>query len=79
MVTDILDAAVWADDEGVAVSGNACIVGASYGGYAALMAPLHDEAAVRCVVAVNPLTNPFKFLSDYGYQPGSGKCCSRRG
>tara|TARA_R110000787_G_scaffold68596_3_gene153313 strand:+ start:4038 stop:6008 length:1971 start_codon:yes stop_codon:yes gene_type:complete len=68
MVTDILDAAVWADDEGVAVSGNACIVGASYGGYAALMAPLHDEAAVRCVVAVNPLTNPFKFLSDYGYQ-----------
>ncbi|WP_340693112.1 alpha/beta fold hydrolase [Hyphomonas sp.] len=68
MVTDILDAAVWADDEGVSVSGNACIVGASYGGYAALMAPLHDEAAVRCVVAVNPLTNPFKFLSDYGYQ-----------
>ena len=65
MVTDILDASRWAETEGLSVAGRTCVVGASYGGYAALMAPLQDGAAVKCVVAVNPLTNPFKFLSDY--------------
>lgn len=67
MVTDILDAATWADAEGLSEPGNACIVGASYGGYAALMGPLQRSGVVRCVVAVNPLTNPFKFLADYRY------------
>lgn len=64
MVTDILGAATWSDAEGLSVPGKPFIVGVSYGGYAALMAPLQDDAAIQCVVAVNPVTSPFKYLSD---------------
>jgi dipeptidyl aminopeptidase/acylaminoacyl peptidase len=65
MVTDVLDAATWANAENIALTGNACIVGASYGGYSALMAGLHDPGALKCIVAVNAVTNPFGYLADF--------------
>ncbi|WP_162173845.1 alpha/beta hydrolase family protein [Hyphomonas johnsonii] len=67
MVTDVLDAETWAQAQGLAEAGRTCVVGASYGGYSALMAALHDSAAVQCVVAVNPVTSPFGLLADYRY------------
>jgi dipeptidyl aminopeptidase/acylaminoacyl peptidase len=64
MVTDVLDGAAWAAAQGYAVLGETCAVGASYGGYSALMMALKDGNAIKCVVAVNALTNPFSFLGD---------------
>lgn len=59
MVLDVADGAAWAVAEGISRPGEACIVGASYGGYSALMLPLQESGAVKCAVAVNPVTNPF--------------------
>ncbi|KJS24882.1 MAG: hypothetical protein VR75_12990 [Hyphomonadaceae bacterium BRH_c29] len=59
MVLDVADGAAWAVDQGISTLGDACVVGASYGGYSALMLPLKSEGAVKCVVAVNAVTNPF--------------------
>jgi dipeptidyl aminopeptidase/acylaminoacyl peptidase len=65
MVTDVLDAATWAVSKNISVEGRSCVVGASYGGYSALMSALHDASAVSCIVAVNPVTNPFGFLASF--------------
>lgn len=59
MVLDVVDAATWAVEQGVSKAGEACIAGASYGGYSALMVPLQAPGTVKCVVAVNSVTNPF--------------------
>ena len=59
MVLDVADGAAWAVEEGISRPGEACVAGASYGGYSALMVPLQAPGSVRCVVAVNAVTNPF--------------------
>ena len=59
MVQDVIDGAAWAVEQGIARPGEACAVGASYGGYSALMVPLQQAGVVKCVVAVNAVTNPF--------------------
>jgi acetyl esterase/lipase len=51
MEDDLVDALHWAEDQGLAVKGRACIAGASYGGYAALMGPVRAPEAFRCVIA----------------------------
>lgn len=66
MVEDVLDGLKWAAESGYARSGGACIVGGSYGGYAALMAPLIDEGQIKCVVAVNAVTDVFSLMGEYG-------------
>lgn len=64
MVTDVLDGVHWAVSEGLARKGEVCAVGASYGGYSALMLGARGAGDVRCVVSVNGLTNPVSLLSD---------------
>ncbi|MEZ5986831.1 MAG: prolyl oligopeptidase family serine peptidase [Hyphomonas sp.] len=59
MVLDVADGAAWAVEQGISLPGEACIAGASYGGYSALMVPLQAPGTVKCVVAVNAVTNPF--------------------
>lgn len=59
MVLDVADGAAWAVEQGISKPGEACIAGASYGGYSALMVPLQAPGTVKCVVAVNAVTNPF--------------------
>ncbi len=59
MVLDVADAAGWAVAQGISRPGEACIVGASYGGYSALMVPVQAPGVVKCAVAVNAVTNPF--------------------
>ncbi|GGW91342.1 alpha/beta hydrolase family protein [Alteromonas halophila] len=51
MQDDITDAAKWMVKEGYASSDNMCIVGASYGGYAALMATVKTPALFQCAVS----------------------------
>ena len=64
MIEDMLDGAQALRDAGLAQPGPACFAGASYGGYAALMAALTAPGDVACAVAVAPVTNPLAMLGD---------------
>jgi len=51
MQDDLIDAIAWAAKEGIADPKRVCIVGASYGGYAALRAAQRDHGTYRCAVS----------------------------
>lgn len=51
MQDDLNDAVDWAVKEGIADAKRVCIVGASYGGYAAMRAAERDGAKFRCAVS----------------------------
>jgi dipeptidyl aminopeptidase/acylaminoacyl peptidase len=59
MQDDLTDAVKWAADQGIADPARVCIVGASYGGYAALRAAQRDKGVYRCAVS-------FAGVSDLG-------------
>jgi len=50
MQDDLADATRWAIAQGIADASRICIYGASYGGYAALMGPIHDPGLYRCAI-----------------------------
>ncbi len=51
MQDDLDDAMDWAVAQGVADAGRVCVVGSSYGGYAALWAVLRDPERYRCAAS----------------------------
>ncbi len=57
MLEDINDGTKWMIEQGYADPENICIVGASYGGYAALQGAIKDPALYKCSVAFAPVTN----------------------
>jgi dipeptidyl aminopeptidase/acylaminoacyl peptidase len=57
MQDDIADATHWLIQSGVADSGRVAIVGASYGGYAALMGAVRTPTLYRCVVSLAGVTD----------------------
>ena len=61
MQNDVADALLWAQQQGLA-SRQACIAGASYGGYSALMGLVKHPELYRCAVAWVAVTDPFLFL-----------------
>lgn len=65
MIEDIIDAADWAQSAGLAAGDKYCVVGASYGGYAAMMADLHDPNGAQCVVSINGVSNPSSLVGAY--------------
>ena len=70
MVTDVLDGLDWMESQGLAKPGGACVIGASYGGYSALMAPLLDASRVKCAVSVNGVTDPIAQMGQYRQRGG---------
>lgn len=50
MQDDLTDATRWAIDQGIADAGRICIVGASYGAYAALMGVVKEPDLYQCAV-----------------------------
>jgi dipeptidyl aminopeptidase/acylaminoacyl peptidase len=52
MQTDLSDGVRWLASEGIVDPARTCIVGASYGGYAALAGPTLDPGVYRCAVSV---------------------------
>ena len=52
ILNDIIDGTRWALDQEAVGGDRACIVGASFGGYAALMAPIEAAELYRCAVGV---------------------------
>jgi dipeptidyl aminopeptidase/acylaminoacyl peptidase len=51
MQDDLLDAVAWAGKQGLIDTTRVCIMGASYGGYAALMSPIKHPGAYRCAIS----------------------------
>lgn len=52
MQDDLTDAVRWAAAAGIVDPGRVCIMGASYGGYAALMSAVREPERYRCAVAL---------------------------
>lgn len=57
MQDDLADGARWAVGQGYAAPERICIVGASYGGYAALMGVIKDADLYRCAVSYAGVTD----------------------
>ena len=57
MQDDLVDAVQWAAKEGLVDPTKVCIVGASYGGYAALMAPITHPGVFRCAASFAGVTD----------------------
>jgi dipeptidyl aminopeptidase/acylaminoacyl peptidase len=52
MQDDLTDAVRWAVEQGIADPGRVCIMGGSYGGYAALMSPVREPDLYRCAIGL---------------------------
>jgi len=61
MQDDVADALLWAQKQGWA-SGQACIAGASYGGYSTLMGLVRHPELYRCGAAWVAATDPFLYI-----------------
>ena len=63
MQDDLTDAANWLVDQKVAKPDSMCIVGASYGGYAAAMAAVKTPDLFKCAISFAGVTNLKKLVS----------------
>jgi dipeptidyl aminopeptidase/acylaminoacyl peptidase len=66
MQDDLTDALKWAVGEGIADPKRVCIVGASYGGYAAMWGVAKDPDLYRCAISIAGVSNLRKEVSDFG-------------
>jgi dipeptidyl aminopeptidase/acylaminoacyl peptidase len=66
MQDDLSDALAWAVGEGIADPKRACIIGASYGGYAAMWGIAKDPELYRCAISISGVSNLRKEVSDFG-------------
>lgn len=57
MQDDLVDAVQWAAKQGLVDPARVCIVGASYGGYASLMAPIVHPGVFRCAASFAGVTD----------------------
>ncbi|WP_417480954.1 alpha/beta fold hydrolase [Maricaulis sp.] len=64
MIDDIIEGAHHLQETGRARPGQYCVIGGSYGGYAALMTALRDRDNVACAVSFAGVTDPFAFLGN---------------
>ena len=72
MQDDLADAVRWAADQGIADPKRTCIVGASYGGYAALMAPIRYPDLFKCSVAYVAVSDP-RLMFEESWQSDIGR------
>jgi dipeptidyl aminopeptidase/acylaminoacyl peptidase len=64
MQDDLSDALKWAVNKGWVDAGRVCIMGASYGGYAALMGPVQAPGSYRCAISAVGVTDLPGILED---------------
>jgi dipeptidyl aminopeptidase/acylaminoacyl peptidase len=72
MQDDLADVVRWAADQGIADGTRVCIVGASYGGYAALMAPIRYPDLFKCSVAWVAVSDP-RLMFEESWQNDIGR------
>ena len=77
MQDDLVDALEWAVNEGFADKNRVCIMGASYGGYAALMGPVHDPKTYRCAVSFVGVTDIVGLLKNDKWNYGRDNLATR--
>jgi dipeptidyl aminopeptidase/acylaminoacyl peptidase len=63
MQTDLSDGVRYLASQGLVDPKRVCIVGGSYGGYAALAGPTLDRGVYRCAVSVAGISDPQNFLN----------------
>lgn len=63
MQDDVTDATKWLTSEGYSDPERICIVGSSYGGYAALMGVIKEPGLYRCAISVNGVSDLVKLKS----------------
>ena len=66
MQDDVTDGVRWAVAEGIADPKRVCIVGASYGGYAAMWGIAKDPDQYRCAVSIAGVANLRRDVNDFG-------------
>ena len=60
-INDVNDGAKYLIDQGIADPNRICIVGWSYGGYAALLGAIENPSLYQCIVSIAGVTDPRKF------------------
>lgn len=78
MQDDLTDAVGWAVKEGIADAGRICIVGASYGGYAALMGAVKTPELYRCAVSFAGVTDLPDLIGHMGQYVGGSDAAKRQ-
>lgn len=73
MQDDLSDALAWAAKDGIADPARACIVGASYGGYAAMWGIAKDPDQYRCAISIAGVANMRSEVNDFGGSLMGGK------
>ena len=63
-IGDLTDGAQYLIDQGISDPARVCVVGWSYGGYAALMSGLEEPERYRCVVSIAGVTDPAMLIED---------------
>ncbi|HWV59986.1 MAG TPA: S9 family peptidase [Sphingopyxis sp.] len=66
MQDDVTDGVRWAVSEGIADTKRVCIVGGSYGGYAAMWGIAKDPDLYRCAISINGVANLRREVNDFG-------------
>jgi len=69
-IGDLTDGAQYLVDEGIADAKRICVVGWSYGGYAALMSGIEEPERYRCLVSIAGVTDPGMLKDDARYEWG---------
>jgi dipeptidyl aminopeptidase/acylaminoacyl peptidase len=65
MQDDISDAVRWAVSQGLADAGRVCIIGASYGGYAAMWGVARDPDQYRCAISIAGVSSLSREVNDF--------------
>jgi dipeptidyl aminopeptidase/acylaminoacyl peptidase len=66
MQDDITDGVKWAVEQGIADPKRVCIVGASYGGYAAMWGIAKDPDLYRCAISISGVAALRREVNDFG-------------
>ncbi len=69
MQQDLEDGVLWLIERGIADPEHICIAGASYGGYAALMASIRNTELFKCAIAFAPVTDLKKYANSFAKSP----------
>jgi len=65
MQDDLTDGLRWAVGEGIADAGRVCIVGGSYGGYAAMWGIVRDPDQYRCAISIAGVSSVRREVNDF--------------
>ncbi|MEP7351174.1 MAG: prolyl oligopeptidase family serine peptidase [Sphingorhabdus sp.] len=66
MQDDVTDGVGWAIEQGIADPKRVCIVGASYGGYAAMWGIAKDPDLYRCAISISGVAAVRREVNDFG-------------